>query len=502
MSHRTKAIHRRAPRRPPASGRTPPCRLTARDIAASADELLAYHRQFQALFQRREQWNWSLLYLCGQLSELERKTIKPMVLELLGPNPNAIRGLQHFIGDSEWETMPFVERAQHLVADWLGESDGVVLVDGSGFPKQGNHSVGVAWQYCGHLGKRANCQQGVFLVYASRRGYTFLDERLYVSQVWFSQEYQARWQACGIPEMLSFHTEPELGQAMIAALVQRAAVPFRWVACDEKYGRNPAFLEGIEALGKWYLAEVPADTRVWLHTPAVEPPGPGLLGRPRIWPRVRRTAPRPHEMRELLLQMPRARWHRRTIKEGGKGPLVAEFAVVRVTPVKDGLPGPRRWALFRRTLGPKPEVKFYLSNAPTTCPLQELVRVSGLRWPVETALEEGKGEIGMDHYETRTWYGWHHHMLHVILAHLFLIRLCLLFQKKSSVDHRPSTPIGSTRYPRRSDQLTRYAGDSPLSSTSQPRRLPFSSQADSFATQQTTVKPAQTQSLVVMSEIS
>ena len=502
MSHRTKATHRRASRRPPASGRKPWCRLTARDVATSADELLTYHRQFQPLFQRREQRDWSLLYLCGQLSELERKTIEPMVLALLGPNPNAIRGLQQFIGQSEWETPPFLEEAQRLVANWLGEPEGVVIVDGSGFPKQGNHSVGVAWQYCGHLGKRANCQQGVFLVYASRRGYAFLDERLYVPQVWFSQEYQARWKACGIPETLSFRTEPELGREMIADLVQRAVVPFRWVTCDEKYGGNPAFLEEIAALDKWYLAEVPADTRVWLHTPSVEPPGQGLLGRPRLRPRVRLTAPRPREMRELLTHLPRALWCRRMIKEGSKGSLVAEFAVVRVTPVRDELPGPRSWALFRRTLGPKAEVKFFLSNAPTTCPLQELVRISGLRWPVETALEEGKGETGMDHYETRTWRGWHHHMLHAILAHLFLIRLCLLFQKKSGAHDRPSTPIGGARHQRRGPELTRHAGYSSLSSTSEPCRLPFSSQANSLTAKQTTVKPAQRQSLVVISEIS
>jgi len=502
MSQRTKATHRRASRKPPASGRKPLCRLSARDVATSADELLAYHRHFQPLFQRREQRDWSLLYLCGQLSELERKTIEPMVLALMGPNPNAIRGLQQFIGQSEWETPPFLEQAQRLVGDWLGEPDGVVIVDGSGFPKQGKHSVGVAWQYCGHLGKRANCQQGVFLVYASRRGYAFLDERLYVPQAWFGQEYQVRWKMCGIPETLSFHTEPELGLEMIADLAQRAVVPFRWVTCDEKYGGNPAFLEEVAALDKWYLAEVPADTRVWLRTPPIEPPGPSLFGPPRIHARVKRTAPYPAEMRELFTQLPPALWHRRTIKEGSKGPLVAEFAVMRVTPVRDKLPGPRCWALFRRTLGPKPEVKFYLSNAPTTCPLQELVRVSGLRWPVETALEEGKGETGMDHYETRTWRGWHHHMLHSILGHLFLVRLCLLFQKKSGADDRPSTPIGGARHQGRGGELTRHAGYSPLSSTSEPRRLLFSSQAHSLTAQQTTVKPAQRQSLVVISEIS
>jgi len=491
MSKKNRPAHRRALRKPPASGRKPSCRLTARDVTTSADELLAYHRQFQPLFQRREQRDWSLLYLCGQLSNLERKTIEPMILALIGPNPNAIRGMQQFIGQGEWEPGPFLELAQTLVAEWLGEPDGVVIVDGSGFPKRGSHSVGVAWQYCGHLGKVANCQQGVFVVYASRHGYAFLDERLYLPEDWFGDDYRERWQACGIPDTLSFQTEPALGLEMLTALVRQATIPFHWVTCDEKYGENPAFLEGITALGKWYLAEVAADTRVWLRTPAIEPPGRGLSGHLRIRPRVKRTAPRPQEMRELLAQLSRARWHRRIIKEGGKGPLAAEFAVVRVTPIRDELPGPRGWAIFRRTLGPQPEVKFYLSNAPTTCPLQEFVRVAGMRWSVETALEEGKGEVGMDHYETRTWRGWHHHMAHSFLAVLFLLRLRFLFQKKSSADYRASTPIGGTCHRRRRGELARHSRYPALSPTAEPCRLSFSPQAHTFTARQTTVNPTQ-----------
>jgi SRSO17 transposase len=215
------------------------CRLTARDVVTSAEELLAFHQRFQGLFARREQRDWSLLYLCGQLSNLERKTIEPIVLALLGPKANAIRTAQHFIGHGEWEAVPFLEQVQGLVANWLGEPDGVVIVDGSGFPKQGRHSAGVAWQYCGHLGKLANSQQGVFVVYASRRGHAFLDERLYVPETWFTAEYGERWQACRMPETLSFQTEPALGLEMITILVQRATVPFRWVTADEKYGETP-----------------------------------------------------------------------------------------------------------------------------------------------------------------------------------------------------------------------------------------------------------------------
>jgi SRSO17 transposase len=405
--------------------------MSTRDVNLSADELLAFHRQFQAMFKRREQRNWSLCYLCGQLSNLERKTIEPMVLAQIGADPNAVRGMQQFIGGGAWDSTPLMIHAQSLVSSWLGEADGVVIVDGSGFPKDGRHSVGVARQYCGHLGKIANCQEGVFLVYASRQGYAFLDERLYVPEGWFSDASRKRWKACRIPETLVFHTEPELGLEMITALVARGEIPFRWVACDESYGKIPAFLDGIASLGKWYLAEVPSDTRVWLRRPAIQPPGCGPLGRPRIHSRVKPTAPRPMELSALMNQLPARVWHRRIIKESSKGPLRVELAFVRVTPVRDQLPGARCWAIFRRSLGSQPESKFYLSNAPADCPPAELTRLTGMRWPVETAFEEAKGEVGLDHYETRTWQGWHHHMLQSFLAHLFLMRLRLLFQKKA-----------------------------------------------------------------------
>jgi SRSO17 transposase len=468
----------------------------------TADELQAFHRQFQPLFQRREQRAWSLLYLCGQLSNLERKTIEPMVLSLLGADPNAIRGLQQFIGQGAWDSRPLMLHLHGLVSSWLGEEDGVIIVDGSGFPKQGRHSVGVAHQYCGALGKIANCQEGVFLVYAGQRGYAFVDERLYVPEEWFSEEARVRWQACGIPENLAFRTEPELGLEMIAALVERNVLPFRWVTCDEKYGEIPAFLDGIAALDKWYLAEMPSDTRVWLRTPAIEPPGRGLLGRPRTHPRVKRTAPRPLELRTLMTQLPRTKWQRRKIQEGSKGPLMVELACVRVTPVRDQLPGLRCWAIFRRSLGSQPETKYYLCNAPADFPQAELAHLTGMRWPIETALEEGKGEVGLDHFETRTWQGWHHHMLHSFLAHLFLMRLRLLVQKKSSSHYRPSSATGRTRHPGRGDRSTRSLDHFALPSIPQPCRLSFSQETYSFTPAPANKKTSQRQSLVVITEIS
>jgi len=147
-------------------------------------------------------------------------------------------------------------------------------------------------------------------------------------------------------------------------------------------------------------------------------------------------------LRDIATSLPKSAWTRYTFKEGSQGPRVAEFAFLRVTTVRDKLPGRRAWAMFRRSLDPQPELKFYLSNAPLSCAHYELAQLSGLRWPVETTLEEGKGEVGMDHYETRSWRGWHHHMAQTFLAHLFLMRLRLVFKKNTRADHGPSAPVG------------------------------------------------------------
>ncbi len=477
MRTRNSRSHRTGQRRPPASGRRPSSRLPVQVIEASAEALLDLHQRFAACFRRREQRAWSLFYLCGQLANLNRKTIEAMVLNLRGAAGNAVRDLQRFMGEGRWDQPGMIEQQQVVVAEGLGAPDGVVIADGSGFPKQGDQSVGVAPQYCGHLGKVANCQQGVFLVYASARGHAFLDAQLYLPEAWFTRAYRARWKACRIPAEQTFRTEPQLALEMIARLVQRAVVPFRWVTADETYGKSPIFLDGIESLGRWSrsVAEVPVDTRVWLRTPRIEPPGPSLIGAPRTRPRVALNAATPQEVKHLAAALPKSSWTRKRIKEGSKGPLMAEFAFLRATTLRAGLPGPRVWVIFRRTLGVSAELKVYFSNAPTTCPPGEFVRLSGMRWPVETALEEGKNELGMDHYETRTWPAWHRHMAHTFLAHLFLVGLCRLWQKKSGLDRRPGTPVDRPGHRRSRSSITRRHYHLAISATPQPRGLSFTS---------------------------
>jgi SRSO17 transposase len=470
-----KSVRQHMIAKPPASGRPPTMRLMARDVQTSADELIAFHQLFDTVFRRREPREWSALYLCGQLSNLERKTLEPIVTALRGADPNAMRGLQRFVTQGTWPATQLTRRLQELIAEWLGDPDGVVILDGSGFPKQGSASVGVARQYCDAVGKVANSQEGVFAVYASPHGYAFLDMRLYVHASWFGDVMRDRWKACGIPKDLAFQTEPDLALEMLRTLVTRGQVPFRWVATDAHFGEIPTFLDAVDALDKWYLSEVPCDTRVWMHTPTVEPPGRGVLGRPRTKPRVSRRAPKPRELRELAADLPKTAWRHYLVKEGSQGPLVYDFAFLRVTTLRAGLPGPRVWAIFRRKRGKDPAFKFYLSNAPTTCPHAEFVRVSGLRWPVETALEEAKGEVGLDHYETRGWVSWHHHIAHAFMAHLFLVRLCLVFKKKSGDDGGASASVDRTCVGRRAGRASRHSLDHRLSPRAKLHRLSFPS---------------------------
>ena len=419
--------------KPPPGGRIPLGNIAKRDVEAMAEDLMTFHALFQDLFVRREQREWSAFYLRGQLSTLERKTAEPMVLRLQGADTAAVRTLQQFLSVGTCEDDPILWRLEELIAGDLGEAEASVILDGSGFPKQGRHSVGVARQYCGPLGKIANCQHAVFAAYASSRGYTLLAGRLYMPEQWFDEAHTRLRTRYGVPEELQFATEPQLGLAMVKGLLTRGRVPFRWVLADETYGADPKFLDGIEALGKWYFVEVPVSTRLWGGAVEVEAAGQGPMGRPRTHARVAEATEPRQEARAIAAGLPARAWRRERIKEGAKGAVEAEFAFVRVTRShKGGRPGAAATLVLRRSLEDG-TVKVLLTNAPSACPKTRLSRLSGQRWPIETAFEEAKGEVGMDHYEVRTWRGWHHHMTQTFLAYDFLVRMRLR-GKKSGAD--------------------------------------------------------------------
>ena len=216
---------------------------------------------------------------------------------------------------------------------------------------------------------------------------------------------------------------------MLAAVVKAPSLRCRWVVADEAFGGNPDFLDGVAELGLWYFAEVPHTTRIWAQRPATHiPPWRGRGRRPQR-ERLVEGALEAQTVLGVAAALPTAAWTRQTIKEGSQGPMVAEFAVMRAVAVRNALPGPDIWVVLRRHIETR-ELKIYLCNAPVATPVETQVRMSGMRWPMETCFEDSKQLLGMGDYEVRSWTGWHHHMTLVILAHFFIVRLRLRLKKK------------------------------------------------------------------------
>ncbi|MBN1305629.1 MAG: transposase [Anaerolineales bacterium] len=208
-------------------------------------------------------------------------------------------------------------------------------------------------------------------------------------------------------------------------------MPSQRVAADELYGDSPAFRDGVAKLGKWYFVEVSCSSHIWLGKPEVYLPAWKGRGRKPTRLRLRNPEQKSQRVDALAQQLPDKAWVRAKIKEGTKGPLVCDFACLRVVEVRDGLPGPERWLIIRRNVDDPTDIKYYLSNAPAAIEPLELVRISSMRWRIEIIFRAAKVEVGFDHYELRSWLGWHHLMFFTFLAHLFLIRMRTFFKKRA-----------------------------------------------------------------------
>lgn len=405
----------------------PEWNLTAEDVHEMIAALEEYYQIFGSAFERNDQAAHGWIYLKGLLSDLPRKVTERIALRF-GEN---VRSLQHFIGQSPWSHEELLKIHQGLVMETLGEADGVLLIDESGMVKQGEHSVGVSRQWCGSVGKVANSQVGVYLGYASRKGHSFLDARLFLPQGWMAETHAEMRRICGVPEELRSQTKPEIALVLLQKAIERGELPCQWVAADELYGDATAFRDGIAALDKWYFVEVSCSAPFWLEKPEVYLPEWKGRGRRPTRLRLRNTEQTSQRVDGLPQQLPAEAWVRAKIKEGTKGPLVCDFACLRVFEVREGLPGPESWLIIRRNIDDHTEIKYYFSNAPATIDPLQLVRISGMRWPVEIIFRTAKVEVGFDHYELRSWLGWHHHMLFAFLAHHFLVRMCIFFKQRA-----------------------------------------------------------------------
>ncbi|MBI4591001.1 MAG: IS701 family transposase, partial [Candidatus Rokubacteria bacterium] len=402
-------------------------RLTEAEVAGLADELGQFHAQFQACFGRIEHRRLGLAYLAGLLSNTAAKSVEPIALAFL--DADAVRPLQRFLKSYGWDHAAMEATHQALLAETLAEPDGMFTVDSCEFPKKGTESVGVARQYCGALGKVENCQSGVFVGYASRKGYGLVGGRLYLPESWFAPEQAQRRTDTRVPEELGFQTKPQLARDLLARIAQTNLFPATWLGCDAVFGADWAFLDAVPP-GMSYFASVRANTLVFRTRPRVSVPRYRGRGRKPTKPRVTRGRAVPVS---TLAASKQCRWTPVVLAEGAKGPLRAEVACCRVYPAQGGLPRAAPvWLFLRRT--EDGQIKYAFSNAPADTPLAELCRAATLRWPIEQCFQDGKSQVGMDHYEHRSWPAWHRHMLYVFLALHFLLRLRIRFKKNAGLD--------------------------------------------------------------------
>jgi SRSO17 transposase len=376
--------------------------LRPADIADCAEQLPTFVQRYLSCFQRTEQRQHAQVILRGKLTGLQRKTTEP-IAHRAGCKR---RPLQLFVGAGKWDDAAVRTELRRHVREELGDDDATFVLDGSDFPKQGNASCGVARQWCGHLGKIDNCQAGVFVAYAAARGCALVEACLYLPQEW--AEDRQRRLATWVPPAVIFQEKWRIALDLLD--VVRQELPGGWVAGDDDFGRCTALRGQLRLRRVGYVLDVPCNTLV--RDPAERRPPARPQGKPRL--------PLFERVDHWVARQPKGRWRTVTVRDGEKGPLRLQvlLATVQVKD-EDGCVGAlERLAVFR-SLGDKPQTWYTLSNDKEAARVV-LARVHGQRHRIEELLEQGKQEVGLAHYEVRSWTGWQHHMTLSLLTLWFL----------------------------------------------------------------------------------
>ncbi|MEU5369925.1 IS701 family transposase [Streptomyces sp. NPDC005951] len=330
-------------------------------------------------------------YVRGLLAPVARKNSWQLAEQAGHSTPD---GLQHLLAGSKWEPDDIRDDLQEYVAAKLGDADGVLIIDDTGFIKKGTTSAGVQRQYSGTAGRTENCQIGVFAAYASARGRALVDRELYLPKSW--TEDRERCRTARIPDEREFATKGELARHMVLRALA-SPLPIAWVTADSAYGQDNCFRRLLEQSGVGYVLAVPKSQF--------------SVGCSRI--------------EGLFAQAPAEAWEKISCGDGAKGPRVYHWAAVRLPAVAEfdyqgEFPHRMRWALARRSISKPDEIAYYLAYAPLQVTVQELVRVAGARWAIEECFQAAKNECGLDQYEVRRYVGWHRHITLAMLAHAFL----------------------------------------------------------------------------------
>jgi SRSO17 transposase len=408
----------------------PKFELEEQDVEGFMEELKGFHEEFRDCFWRSELREHFFQYMVGQMSSLERKSIEPIAISVEG---GSVRVMQRFISDAVWDEERMLGKYHSMVGEDMGDEQGVLIFDETGFAKKGDDSVGVARQYCGSLGKVDNCQVGVFSAYATRHGYALLDKRLFLPEQWFDKEYEERRKKCNVPKELEFKTKPQLASEMFGETEKESSIPFKYVVADTVYGDNPGFVCSLESSKRAiYFLAISCNTLCWLKEPIVVKKEYKYKGEKRVKKVVLKKDMKPIRVDVLAKNINDYFWYRRKVSEGAKGPIEYEFTKREVVLCREGLPAKLVWLVIKRTLGKNPTYSYYISNAPRSTRLKRFVWLSGIRWAIEQCFKEAKTELGMDHYEVRKYPGWNHHVLSCMLAHFFLWHLRISLGKKST----------------------------------------------------------------------
>jgi len=415
--------------------------LDSDDIEAMAKELVSFHRCFHDAYGRIEHHRLGLAYLSGLMSNAQAKSVEPIALEFL--NKKSVRSMQMFMKTFRWNHVSMQRTHQKMLAPLIAAPDGMITVDPSDFVKKGKESVGVARQYCGAAGKVENCQSGVFVGYSSDKGYGLLNCRLYMPKSWFSKEQKERRTFNLVPEDLVFETKQQIALKLIDEVRATGCFPARWFGADAAFGSDIDFLDALPK-DLSYFAAIKSDTQVFTKKPKIGLPPYKGRGRRPSQTKILPGQPQPKSVSEIA-KSGRLSWKPVVVAEGAKGPIIAKVSRIRIYRSRDGLPvGDRQWLFLRKNSDG--EIKYAISNAPKEISLFELVKASTMRWPIEQCFQEGKGQVGMDGYEHRSWPAWHRHMTYVFLALHLMLRMRLRFKKNASADESfgPQTTIVST----------------------------------------------------------
>ena len=411
---------------------------------ARAQRFAAYVDHLAGVLGHRDRHEPLRAYVTGLCLPGERKSMEPMAARVDPWHVQARhQSLQHFIADAPWDAAAVLRVAREWVLAPMARHGPVAawIVDDTGFPKKGQHSVGVARQYCGVLGKQDNCQVAVSVSVANEAVSLPVAYQLYLPESWASDRPRRR--AVGVPDDVTFQPKWQIALGQIQAVLA-AGVPRAPVVADAGYGDTTAFREALTAAGLAYAVGVKKETTAWPPGEAPRPPK-RWKGRGRPPTLVRRTATHtPQNLKQLAIALPPTAWQTVRWREGTHGAMRSRFARLRVRPAhRDEERTEARaeeWLLIEWPRDDAEPTKYWLSTLPATTPMPELVRLAKLRWRIERDYQELKDELGLDHFEGRGWRGFHHHGALCIAAYAFLAAERARFS--------PPEPLAFLRAPR------------------------------------------------------